>query len=199
LSACDRILDVTPKQSIDSRIALESPEAIKASLNSVYAYLRQASQYGRDLIAIPELLADNTDHTNNPTELYSHFRNQPGAHMGIWGSSYSAINEINNILLALENPPVGVNNELKETIAGQAHFLRALYYHNLSKIYGYDPKASVDEVNYGSVPLRLAPVLYPDQVYYPSRDSVEDFLNLIHDVSATASTTPIAQLVYDAT
>jgi len=186
LSSCDRILDVTPKQSIDSRIALESPEAIRASLNSVYAYLRQTSQYGRDLIAIPELLADNTDHTNNPTELYSHFRNQPGAHMGIWGSSYSAINEINNILHVLENPPTGVSNEFKENIAGQAHFLRALYYHNLSKIYGYDPKASVDEVNYGSVPLMLAPVLNTDQVTYPSRASVEDIYTLIYEDLETA-------------
>src|SRR5690554_4449659 len=158
LSACDKILDVTPKQSIDSSSALESPEAIQAALNSVYAYLRQASQYGRDLVAIPELLADNTDHTNNPNELYGHFRNQPGSHMNIWGSSYSAINEINNLLHVLENPPSGVSTEFNETIAGQAYFLRALYYHNLSKIYGYDPQAIVAEVNYGSVPLVTEPV-----------------------------------------
>src|SRR5690606_35701044 len=106
--------DVTPKQSIDSQIALESPEAIQAALNSVYAYLRQTSQYGHDLVAIPELLADNTDHTNNPTTYYSHFRNLPGSHMGIWGSSYSAINEVNNILRVLEAPPAGVNQDFKE-------------------------------------------------------------------------------------
>lgn len=180
LSSCDGILDVTPKQSIDSRTALESPEAIQAALNSVYAYLRQTSQYGRDLIAIPELLADNTDHTNNPTTLYAEFRNQPGAHMGIWGSSYSAINEINNLLLVLENPPANVSNEFKETIAGQAHFLRALYYHNLSKIYGYDPKASVDEVNFGSVPLMLDPVLSTERIEYPSRADVADIYEQIY-------------------
>src|SRR5690606_6075423 len=186
LSSCDGILDVTPKQSIDSRTALESPEAIQAALNSVYAYLRQTSQYGRDLIAIPELLADNTNHTNNPTTLNPQFRNQPGAHLGIWGSSYSAINEINNILLVLENPPEGVTTEFKENIAGQAHFLRALYYHNLSKIYGYDPKASIDEVNYGSVPLVLDPVLRIEQIVYPSRASVEVIYELIYDDLETA-------------
>src|SRR5690554_2131181 len=158
-NSCDRLLDITPRQSIDSRIALESPEAIRAALNSVYAYLRQESQYGRDMVVIPELLADNTDHTNNPTTLYGQFRNQPGAHLGIWGSSYSAINEINNILKVLENPPVGASEEFVETIAGQAYFLRALYYHNISRIYGYDPHASVPEVNYGSVPLVTEPVL----------------------------------------
>lgn len=174
LGACERILDVTPRQSIDSSIALESPEAIQAALNSVYAYLRATSQYGRDLIAIPELLADNTNHTNNPTTLYGQFRNQPGAHMGIWGSSYSAINEVNNILKVLQNPPQGVSQEFSEAIEGQARFLRALYYHNLSKIYGYDPKASVDAVNYGSVPLLTQPVLSTDDITYPKRADVED-------------------------
>lgn len=180
LGACDRILDVTPRQSIDSSIALESPEAIQAALNSVYAYLQGTSQYGRDMIAIPELLADNTDHTNNPTTLYAQFRNQPGAHMGIWGSSYSAINEVNNILKVLQNPPQGVSAEFAEEIEGQARFLRALYYHNLSRIYGYDPKASVDAVNYGSVPLLTQPVLATDDITYPARAKVEDIYAQIY-------------------
>ncbi|WP_461534349.1 RagB/SusD family nutrient uptake outer membrane protein [Sinomicrobium sp.] len=186
LSACDDVLDVTPKQSIDSREALENPEAIQAAINSVYAYLRQTSQYGRDLVAIPELLADNTNHTNNPTTLYGQYRNQPGSHMGIWGSSYSAINEINNILHVLEEPPAGVTQEFKDVIAGQAHFLRALYYHNLSRIYGYDPKARIDEVYYGSVPLITDPVLNTDQITYPSRADVEDVYNLIYEDLETA-------------
>lgn len=187
LSACDKILDVTPKQSIDSSSALESPEAIQAALNSVYAYLRQASQYGRDLVAIPELLADNTDHTNNPNELYGHFRNQPGSHMNIWGSSYSAINEINNLLHVLENPPSGVSTEFNETIAGQAYFLRALYYHNLSKIYGYDPQAIVAEVNYGSVPLVTEPVLGTDQVTFPARAGIDEIYDRIYQDLEKAS------------
>jgi len=185
-SSCNKILDVIPKQSVDSEDALETPEAIQAALYSVYAYLRQTSQYGRDLIAIPELLADNTNHTNNPTTLNAQFRNQPGAHLGIWSSSYSAINEINNILLVLENPPEDVTTEFKENIAGQAHFLRGLYYHNLSKIYGYDPKASIEEVNYGSVPLVLDPVLRIEQIVYPSRASVEAIYELIYDDLETA-------------
>lgn len=179
-SGCEKLLEINPKQSIDSRTALESPEAIQAALNSIYAYLRQESQYGRDLIAYPELLADNTEHTNNPADLYNAYRNQPGAHMGIWGSSYSAINEINNILKVLENPPATVSEEFAATIAGQAHFLRALYYHNMSKIYGYDPGAIIQEVNYGSIPLLLDPVLGTDQVTYPERASIADIYEQIY-------------------
>lgn len=179
--SCDDLLEIDPKQSIDSRIALESPEAIQAALNSVYAYCRQTSQYGLELIIFPELLADNTDHTNNPTTYYSQFRNNPGSHMNIWGSSYSAINEINNILKVLDDPPIGVSTEFKETIEGQARVLRALFYHNLSRIYGYDPKARIDEVYYGSVPLLTEPVLNTDDITYPERADVEDVYDLIYD------------------
>lgn len=194
-SACQKTLDVTPKQSIDSRIALESPEAIRAALNSVYAYLRQTSQYGRNLIAIPELLADNTDHTNHPNTLYAQFRNRPGANMNIWESSYSAINEINNILKVLSNPPAGVDQEFTDIIKGQALFLRALYYHNMSKIYGYDPKASVEEVNYGSIPLLTKPVLGTDDITYPARAPINQIYDRIYTDLDSAYTLLIGRTV----
>ncbi|MFA5713730.1 MAG: RagB/SusD family nutrient uptake outer membrane protein [Bacteroidales bacterium] len=184
LSSCEKlnnILDVTPRQSIDSRTALESPEAIEAALNSIYAYLLQTSQYGLELIALPELLADNSEHTNNPTSYYSEYRNQPGFHMNIWGSSYYAINEVNNILKVLQDPPLGANTEFVEKISGQAHFLRALYYHNISKIYGYDPKSVIEEVNYGSVPILLDPVLNKNEITYPARATQEQVYELIYN------------------
>lgn len=117
--ACNKILDVTPRQSIDSSIALESPEAIEAALNAVYAALRPFTQYGRDLIAFPELLSDNVLHTNNPNELYSEWRNLPGAHLNNWQGSYVAINGINNILKVLEQEKPGISTEFKEI--GRAH------------------------------------------------------------------------------
>ncbi|HEY8388008.1 MAG TPA: RagB/SusD family nutrient uptake outer membrane protein, partial [Parasegetibacter sp.] len=180
--ACDKILDVTPRQSIDSSIALESPEAIEAALNAVYAALRPVSQYGRDLIAIPELLSDNAEHTNNPNDLYSHSRNLPGAHMNNWQSSYYAINAINNILRVLdEETPVGVTNEFKERISGQAYFLRALFYHNLMRIYAYDPTAIVVENNRGGVPILTRPTLKLDDLTYPSRASISEVYALIYE------------------
>lgn len=179
-ASCNKILEVTPRQSIDSRIALESPEAIEAALNSVFAYLRQSSQYGRDLIAFPELLSDNADHTNNPNELYGQYRNQPGANIDNWASSYAAINEINNILKVLETPVQGVNQSFKESISGQAYFLRALIYHNLMRVYAYDPTAIVEVVNYGGVPILTDPVLQLEDITYPSRPAIEDVYALIY-------------------
>jgi SusD family. len=178
--ACNKILDVTPRQSIDSSIALESPEAIEAALNAAYAALRPVSQYGRDLIAIPELLADNAAHTNNPNDLYSQSRNLPGAHINMWQSSYYAINGLNNILKVLENPPAGITEEFKERISGQVYFLRALFYHNLMRVYAYDPTAIVPEANRGGVPIVTTPTLKLEDLSFPERASIEAVYELIY-------------------
>lgn len=178
--ACDKILDVTPRQSIDSSIALESPEAIQAALNAVYAQLRPYPMYGRDLIAFPELLSDNAAHTNNPNELYSEWRNLPGAHLNIWQNSYYAINGINNILKVLEQEKPGITVEFKERIAGQAYFLRALFYHNLMRVYAYDPTAIVADANRGGVPLLTQPTLKLEEMQFPARASIEESYALIY-------------------
>lgn len=178
--SCNKMLEVNPRQSIDSRIALESPEALQAALNSVYAYLLPTSQYGRDMIAFPELLSDNAEHTNNPNDLYAQSRNQPGAHINNWQSSYSAINEINNILEVLKTPVPGVSQTLKETLGGQAYFLRALFYHNLARVYSYDPTAIVSAINYGGVPILTAPVLKLEDITYPSRPSIDEVYKQIY-------------------
>jgi hypothetical protein len=179
-SSCNKILDVTPRQSIDSEIALSSPQAITAALNSVYAYLKPSSQYGRNLIAIPELLADNAEHTNNPNDLYPQALNQPGAHIDHWQSSYYGINGANNILKVLETPITGVTDEFKERISGQAYFLRALFYHNLMRVYAYDPTAIVVASNRGGVPLITEPVKRLDEISYPSRASIDEVYSLIY-------------------
>ena len=171
-AACNRILEVTPRQSIDSEIALNSTAAAQAALNSVYARLRPTAMYGRDLIAIPELLADNTTHTANPIDLYDQQRNIPAAHMTPWQNCYFAINEINNLLAAL--PGIPATQEFIERIGGQAYFLRALCYHILMKVYAYDPTAIIESVNYGGVPLILKPVKKFDDIEYTARAPIAE-------------------------
>lgn len=170
-AGCNQILDVKPRQSIDSRDALNNEAAVEAALNSVYAYLRPTSQYGRDLIALPELLADNAVNTGNSGALVAESMNQPGAHINNWQSSYYAINEINNLLEAvqvLNAPP-----EFKDRIAGQLYFLRALYYHNLARIYAYDPTAIITATSKGGVPILRHAVRSAEQIVDVAREPIK--------------------------
>ena len=93
-------LDVDPRQSIDADGALNSPDGLEAALNSVYARLREQSNYGRDLLALADALADVGRTTSNSGRLIQENNNQPNAHFtaAFWENSYFAINEANLIL-----------------------------------------------------------------------------------------------------
>lgn len=196
-ASCDRLLDLDPRQSIDSQTALQSEEAINAALNAVYARLRGVGLYGRDLLAIPELLADNAINTGAGNRLVPQASNQPADHIRLetWQLSYYAINQINLIFEAL--PALEATAEYKTNIEGQMHFLRALIYHNLVKIYAYDPTATIATADRGGVPIILSGVLTIDDIVYPSRPSVEEVYNYIYaDLENAVTKIPINASFY---
>lgn len=178
--SCEDMLEVDPRQSIDSESALTSVQAIEAATNSVYARLRQVTIYGRDLIAIPELLSDNAENTGAGNRLTGQATNAPGAHMDNWQQAYYAINEANLILEAL--PTVaGMNESSRNAIAGQLHFLRALFYFDLMRVYAYAPTAVVEAVNRGGVPIYEKGVLSADQFVPKSRASIAEVFQFIYN------------------
>jgi starch-binding outer membrane protein, SusD/RagB family len=177
-TSCESLLEVEPRQSIDSETALTSPEAVTAATNGVYARFRSSTLYGRDLIAIPELLADNAVNTGAGNRLIGQSLNQPGAHLNNWQISYYAINQVNLILNSLENLNAPV--DFKNRIRGQNLFLRALLYHNLLKVYAYDPTAIIEAENRGGVPLLTEGVTAVEQVKYAGRESIEAGYALVY-------------------
>jgi len=102
-SSCKKQLEISPRQSIEATTALSSKDAIDASIASIYATYKSARLYGRDLIAIPEVLADNGFATNKSGRLLSEANNVQGAHFttSVWSGAYAAINQINNTVAAI--------------------------------------------------------------------------------------------------
>lgn len=102
-SSCEKILELDPKQSIDSSTALESQDGIESTLISVYSRLQNYQHYGRDMLALAEALSDNAIHTGNSSHLINEAANNRGSHFDLWQNCYYSINEINLVLEALEN------------------------------------------------------------------------------------------------
>lgn len=178
-SACEKMIEVDPRQSIDAEDALTSPEAVTAATNGVYARLRNVDLYGRDLIAIPELLADNAVNTGAGNRLVREANNEAGYHLTNWRYSYYGINQINLILEALKEQDF--DKDFKNNVRGQNLFLRALFYHNLLKVYAYDPTAIISAANRGGVPILLNGVTAVEQIEFASRASIEDGYKLIYE------------------
>ncbi|MGQ0739339.1 MAG: RagB/SusD family nutrient uptake outer membrane protein [Bacteroidota bacterium] len=189
-TGCEKQLQIDPRQSIDASTALTSREAIEASITAIYARLKNARQYGRDLITHPEALADNGFATNKSGRLLPEAQNNLGAHFTgtIWTNSYAAINQINLTLEAIPSlslsPPV--TEAEKDRWEGQLYFLRGLYYFNLVRVYAYIPGAVVAPQDKGGVPISTAGISTESGAlaWKPSRAPIDDvYTQIIADLT----------------
>ena len=158
-TGCKKMLNIDPRQSVSSDVALQSREGVNAAVTGAYARLKPVAVYGRNLIAFPEALSDNGFATNKSARLLPEARNNFRAHFtdGLWNTSYTAINDINLVLEAVPN--LNINPALtpaeRDQIEGELYFLRALYHFNLVLAYAYIPGAVVSSQDKGGIPLLL--------------------------------------------
>lgn len=163
-------LDMEPENMTPLSEALNTPANLEAALISVYANLRSADHYGRDMFAKADALADVTLATNNSGRFVAENRNDAGAHFstGFWENSYFSIGEINRILAQIEKGVNGATPEQLRRWEGESKFLRALYLFDLVKVYAYIPTAIFQEglVDQGGVPMPLSPVYDLENVLF---------------------------------
>lgn len=157
LASCKKQLELDPKQSVDVSVALTSREGVNAAITGVYSYLKSTTTYGRDLLAVSEALGDNALATNKSGRLVAENQNSSGAHFALWQTNYYAIAQINQVLAAIPqlNVSPAVSASERANWEGQLYFLRALYYHDLARCYGYEPGMGVQGQDRGSVPVVL--------------------------------------------
>jgi hypothetical protein len=148
LSACSDVLDVRPTDEVPSETAIADAAGARAALAGAYAGLQSNSLYGHTIIDWTELLSDNLRFVgtfDNYAEADANaLRADNISVSNMWNAAYDEINRVNEILQkvpAVTDLPL----EEQEEILGEAHFLRALAYHDLVRMWG-------------GVPLRLEPV-----------------------------------------
>jgi hypothetical protein len=194
LSGCSKQLEINPRQSIDANGALSSRDAINASIISIYASLKGARMYGRDLIALPEALSDNGFSTNKSGRLVPESQNVLNAHFTgtLWSNSFAAINQINNTIEAINAggiSPAATPTEVNVWL-GQLYFLRGLYYFDLAMVYAYIPGAVVSAQDRGGVPLTTKGIATSVDAlaFKPSRaPQAEVYAQVVSDLTAANS------------
>jgi starch-binding outer membrane protein, SusD/RagB family len=180
VTSCKKQLEISPRQSIDANGALGTREAVEAAIASVYVRLKNARQYGRDLITHPDALSDNGFATNKSGRLLPEANNNFGAHFTgtIWTNGFAAINQANLILDEIPkldfNPAVTAAERARWE--GQLYFLRALFMFDMVKVYSYIPGAVVDAQNRGGIPIVLRGFNSVDSAlaFRPSRAPIDD-------------------------
>jgi hypothetical protein len=184
-TSCKNLLNVEPRQSIDATTALTNEPALQAALRGTYDRLQSVDLYGSSQIAFAEALSDNgrARNTNlvttNSGRLAGQLQNLPGSHLVGWTQYYLMINQANLILEAV--PKVqGLSLNARNSIEGQAYFLRALAYHDLVKSYAYEPGVEVAANDRGGVPIVLEGVLDASQIKFPARALVSEVYDQIY-------------------
>lgn len=183
LSACknSEFLEVAPRSQADAATAYTTVDGLDGALNGVYDRLQSTLLYGRDFLAVAEALGDNAQFTNKSGRLVNENRNIANVSFGNWATSYFAINQANLVLDNIPNVAFAVGDTARRnSLQGQAYFLRALLYHDLARAYAYDPGAEVASQNRGGVPIVLKGVADQTTLTYPARSSVADVYKQIY-------------------
>lgn len=141
LSSCS--LEVEPAEELSPEMILTSQEGMEGLAVSLHSRLRAEGRYGRDLVLLPDVLADGVQlHPISSGRYTGQVVNQHAAHFGLWGSAWNPINEANIIIDAIDQVE-DISPGVRDRLLGEAYFHRAFAYHDLVKIYGYEPGREV--------------------------------------------------------
>jgi hypothetical protein len=165
-SACDDTLTVEPANEVPAETAIRDAATARAALAGAYDALQD--DVGQDYVsgsftAFNDLPSDDVIHVGTFDTFLEADLNDLLADNGtiqvIWEQIYDGIGIVNRIIEQVPNLG-NVTQEDKDDIVGQAHFLRALHYHNLVKLWG-------------DVPLRLTTPASPEEAAQITRSTVD--------------------------
>ena len=181
LTACDELLDVQPVDETADTEAITDGASAQAALVGAYAALAGGSYYAGDILIMNDLLADNAVHTGTLHSLAEadllEVRADNGTVSGMWGQLYEAINRVNVILRDVPDV-VGIAAGTRARILAEAHFLRALHYHHLVRLWG-------------DVPLVLVPPATVDEASAVTRAPAADvYAQILADLDSAADAVP---------
>src|SRR4051812_2807123 len=174
--SCDKKLDVLPENSITPE-QIQTPEDVKAVLFGAYKLYQSPAAFGEQFILIPDLLAskNQVDWVGTFTE-YRQYQNKDQLRDNqiaedIWDSTYRIILDANTVL---DKISLITDEDEKNTLTGEAEFMRGVAYFELINLYAQPYSAGNVTANAG-VPLVLSPVYeYDSTKDKPSRATVDD-------------------------
>jgi len=170
LTACeDDLLDLEPVDELTEEIAISDARGARAAMTGAYQALQSTDYYGGTFVFFNDLSADNAVHTGTYHSYADASRNElrpeNSSVADIWNAIYEAINRTNQLIIRV--PDIDdLSAQERDEILAQAHFLRALHYHNLVRLWG-------------DVPLREAPIASAEEASQVERAPVEDVYALI--------------------
>ncbi|MDR0791743.1 MAG: RagB/SusD family nutrient uptake outer membrane protein [Chitinophagaceae bacterium] len=185
IGSCSKFLEQKPKDFVSSSNFYTNVTQLQEALTGAYSRLQNLYNPGGWLYGVTEMVSDNTTFEYNNEDRgtlqfenidYFQVTTDNNYLSSLWTTLYNAIAQCNGVLDHIDDIQF-TDQTQKSQIAGQAKFLRGLYYFHLVRVWG-------------SVPLTLTQVSNPSQAY-TGKSSVDSiYQQIISDVSDAASSLP---------
>lgn len=181
LNSCKDFLDVVPETVVTPTNFFQSQQDFEQAVGGVYAPLQDL--YEQDWI-LTEMRSDNTHFIFDVGNRGSKPEEDPATFLvennnrnveDKWSDNYLIISRANQILDMIDN--VDFDQQAKDNLKGQTHFLRAFAYYDLVK-------------NFGGVPLFLEPSTTYEATFKERLPAIDIYEQIIADASQAASLLP---------
>ncbi|WP_164914170.1 RagB/SusD family nutrient uptake outer membrane protein [Aquimarina sediminis] len=179
--SCENKLDTDPYQSLTSEGALDTPEKISNILIGTYAQASQASNYGGQINIISELLANDQELKWNgtftdPDEFYNKTISTTNVFVeDFWLNGYKISNQAN---IVLDNLDIFDNLYQRNTVEGEAKFLRAVIYFDLVRFFAKHNNDGVNREELG-IPIVKTSFTQFEDISFPSRNTIQEVYDFI--------------------
>jgi len=179
--SCENKLDIAPEQALTTEDAFNTPEKVTNVLIGTYAQAVQAASYGGQLYTITELLSNYQELKWNGTftelgEFNAKTINTDNSFVAnLWINGYDISNQAN---IVLDNLDVFEDLDRKNSVEGQAKFLRAVTYFDLVRLFGKPNNQRVNDQEAGIPIIRTAVISFQD-ITYPSRNTIGEVYDFI--------------------
>lgn len=145
-SGCKKFIEVEPPVTSvnEGNVYLEDATAA-AAVTSIYSRMADA-QFSKNMSIYPELYADNLTLFSNSIEYAAYYKNgldpnvQGNVVFNFWNPIFPYIYQANAAIEGLSKSKT-LTEAVKQTLLGEAYFLRAFHYYYLTTLYGNVPLA----------------------------------------------------------
>lgn len=166
IASCNDFLNLQPKDNVDDSQALTSENSIQRALTGTYSIMQQQEYYGFEWMNAVWLGEDNVAPFGSSTTDLQFDGHSILASSNtidiIWKAMYQTINNANNVIdAATKFFDPGFTAAEKNSMLGQALFIRALVYFDLVR-------------SFGGVPIVLTPTRGLNANSYPARNTVAE-------------------------
>jgi hypothetical protein len=153
-AGCDSILDVEPINEVAEGSAITTAAGARAALAGLYDGMQSTSYYGGDVTFFGDLSAEDVQHTGTFTSYrqvdLNSITSDNADIESMWDAMYRVVGRANIIIARVPAVPSMVAEERQQILA-EAHFARALTFHNLVKFFGEQAAVGM------GVPIPLVP------------------------------------------